>query len=86
MQSPSVQPSQGTPTRRPSSVTSDDLMAEHDRELRRVDLAVAQVQVGAAHPAGAYAQQQLVGPRLGIRQRGQPERLTRSVEHDGAHD
>ena len=32
-------------------------MAEHDRQAGRIYLAVAQVQVGAAHGACTYAQQ-----------------------------
>jgi hypothetical protein len=40
-------------------------VAEHARELRDPDLAVEQVQVGAADAAGKHAQQQLAGPASG---------------------
>ena len=43
----------------------DDLVAEDDRKLGRLDLAVAQVQIGAADAAGADLQQQLPGPGVG---------------------
>ena len=45
---------------------TDDLVAEHDRELGGVDLTVAQVQVGAAHRAGGDRQQQLAGAGGGV--------------------
>ena len=47
----------------------DDLVAEYDWQLGGLDLAVAQVQVGAAHRARPDLQQQLARLRLGVRQR-----------------
>ena len=72
----------------PASVVghADDLVAENDGELGRIDLAVAQMQIGSAHAARAHVKQQLARPGLRIRQCRRPERLTRCVEHDGAHD
>ncbi len=46
----------------------DDLVPEHDRELRRLDLVVAQVEVGAADPAGPDRQQQLARSVVGGRE------------------
>ena len=43
----------------------DDLVAEDQRQVARLDLAVAQVQVGAADAAGVHAQEQLSGSGLG---------------------
>ena len=83
--SPQVQPSHGTPTRRPSSAIPDDLVAEHEREMARLELAVAQVQVGAADPARLDAQLQLPGRRLRLRDLGEPQRAAGLVEQHRAH-
>ena len=49
--SPHVHASHGTPTIRPVGRLADDLVAEHARQLRDIDLAIDEVQVRAAHPA-----------------------------------
>ena len=62
-----------------------DLVAEDERQLRVRKLAVDDVQVGAAHPAGAHLEQQLTRPRLGIGQLRLAQRLSRPVEHHRPH-
>ena len=44
---------------------ADDLMAEHERELGLRQLAVEDVQIGAADAAGRDLDEDLAGPRLG---------------------
>jgi hypothetical protein len=56
-----------------------------DRELRRVDLAVAQVQVGAADGACLDAEEQLPRRRLRVGQLDQRERLSGSCENRRLH-
>jgi hypothetical protein len=46
---------------------------------------IAQVQVGAAHRAGADLEEQLSGLWLGLGQIGRPERLALAFEDYGAH-
>ena len=50
---------------------ADDLVAGHERQLRVRQLAVDDVQIGAAHAAGVDAHQHLPRPRLGNRQLGE---------------
>ena len=68
----------------------DDLVAEHQRQLGSVELAVDDVQVGAAHAAGGHLEQHLPGParsvgqvaaaaRSGRRRRGAIARTQRSA-------
>ena len=86
-QVPSVHPSHGTPTRSPTFSAAlaraarldgaDDLVAEDPRRRGDLDLAVEQVQVGAADRAGVDADQQLARARLGDRHLGRAQRLTR---------
>ena len=71
---PSVQPSQGTPTRSPtenreaagptSFTKTHDLMTEHQRELGVGQLAVDDVQIGSADRACLDVQAHLPGLEL----------------------
>ena len=49
------------------------------------NLAVAQVQVGPAHPAGGHAQQHLPRPGHRLRDVREPQRAARRVEQHRAH-
>jgi hypothetical protein len=60
-------------------------MAEHDGELRRADLAVAQVQVGAANATGSDCQAELARLRFRVRERGRLEWLAGGFEDGRAH-
>ena len=82
---PSVQPSQGTPSRRPSSVRPTIWWPGIERELRLRQLAVDDVEVGAADAAGRHAQQDLARPRLRRRNLLEPQRLAGRVKHHRAH-
>ena len=53
----------------PVLVAADDLVPGNERELRVRQLAVDDVEVGAADTAGRHAQQDLSRPRLGPRRR-----------------
>src|SRR5439155_4588234 len=53
----------------------DDLMAGDERQLGMRQLAVDDVQIGAADPAGLHAQAYLARPRLGDGKVAQLERL-----------
>src|SRR5690606_21749831 len=64
---------------------ADDLVAEDQRQLRIRQLAVGDVQVGPADPAGAHAQQHLARARLGIRQLAQDQRPARLLEQHRLH-
>jgi hypothetical protein len=64
---------------------ADDLMTEDDRQPRRVDLGVAQVQVGAADRARGDPDPYLSRRRARLRSLGQDEGLPRALEDDGAH-
>jgi hypothetical protein len=64
---------------------ADDLMAEHEREFRAPELAVAHVEVGSADPATKHAHQDFVRPRLGIRKLRRTERRMSVVEQHRAH-
>ena len=83
--SPSVQPSQGTPDAPAVVGLADDLMAEDHRQLRRLDLAVAQVQIGPAHGTRRDLQPQLAGAGLGVGDGGGSQRLAGRVEQDRLH-
>jgi hypothetical protein len=61
---------------RPPRRRADDLVAEDDREPGRVDLAVAQVQVGTAHRARADPDAQLAYGRHRVGHVGHPQWLT----------
>ena len=63
----------------------DDLVAEDQREVPGVELAVAQVQVGAADAARLDAQLQLPRPRLRLGDLGEPQRPAGRVEQHRAH-
>ena len=51
---------------------ADDLMPEHERKLRLGEVAVDDVQVGAAHTARANPKHDLARPGLGVGKRGEP--------------
>ena len=65
---------------------ADDLVPRHDRQLGVLQLAIDDVQVGAADAAGGDLDQQLPRPRLRQRPFPQDQRGPRAVEHHGAHD
>jgi hypothetical protein len=69
----------------PSGARPTIWLAEHHRELGRVDLAVAQVQVGAAHRTGGDLEQQLIRARGGIEERRRPNLLSGTLEDDRLH-
>src|SRR3954447_5718522 len=64
---------------------ADDLVPDHERRARHVELAVDDVQVGAADAARVHLDQQLAGPGLGVGHGVEPQRLTGAVEEHGAH-
>ena len=78
---PSVHPSQGRRRGRPTRTASrtldrtDDLVADHERKLRVGELAVHDVQVGAAHAAHVDTDEHLARSRLRLRQLSQRSRL-----------
>jgi hypothetical protein len=63
----------------------DDLVPQHAWGLGNRHLPIEQVQVGAAHPAGVYLQQQLARGGLGDRALHEPQRLADALEDHGAH-
>src|SRR5215211_281957 len=65
---------------------ADDLMTGHERQLRSVELAVDDVQVGAADTAGVHVEQNGAGAGLGVGQVGRAQRLLLAVEDHRAHD
>ncbi|HEY3549892.1 MAG TPA: hypothetical protein VGK69_02410 [Gaiellaceae bacterium] len=60
-------------------------MTGDERELRPRQLAVDDVEIGAADAAGGYLQQHLTRLRHRIRHLLEPQRLARCVEHHRAH-
>jgi hypothetical protein len=64
---------------------SDDLMPEHNREPGRLDLVVAQMEVGPAHPAGAHPEFELPRLRGGVGEGRGLERFALAFEDGGAH-
>ena len=60
-------------------------MPEHERQVTGVELAVAQVQVGAADAAGLDAELELPGRRDRLGHVGEAQRPARLVEQRGAH-
>src|SRR5262245_5376462 len=60
-------------------------MAENEGKLWVGQLAVNDVQIGPAHPAGGDPDQDLPGPRLRIRDLSLDQRLARSLENHRAH-
>jgi hypothetical protein len=84
----------GRPRRRASAVPgmwalgddrAHDLVSEDERELGLGQLAVDDVQVGAADPAGLDCEQQLPGSRDRFGQLGERQRLARPLQHHGLH-
>jgi len=63
----------------------DDLVTEHDRQLRGFNFPIAQVQIGPAHRAGTDPQQQFAWTRLGVGELRGSQRLSGLVEDDGTH-
>ena len=89
-----VQPSHGTPTRSPSANRrrraerldlADDLVAEDERQLRARQLAVDDVQVGAADAAREHAEEHLPGRRRRVGHLRCFERLARQAQQHGLH-
>ena len=64
---------------------ADDLVAEDERQLRVGELAVSDVQIGAANAAGVHAQAHLSGAELGPRQVSSAQRRARRIEHHRPH-
>jgi hypothetical protein len=60
-------------------------MTGHEREIRPLELAVHEVQVGAADPAGRDLEQQLPRPRLRFRDIRRPQGGARCVEDHRTH-
>ncbi len=60
-------------------------MPEHERELGVLELAVEDMEVGAAHPAGRDLDEDLMRARLWHRQLHGSERLTGPIEHHRLH-
>jgi hypothetical protein len=61
-------------------------MTGNERELRMLQLAVEDVEVGAADTARRDAQEHLTRLRLGLGHLLQPERLASRMEHHRAHE
>ena len=64
---------------------TDDLVSGDERQLRLGELPVDDVEVGAAHAAGADANENVARPRLGDGDGRSPEFLVRSVQDHRAH-
>jgi hypothetical protein len=64
---------------------ADDLVAGDHRQPRVGELAVDQVQIGAAHAAGLHPQQHLATAGARHRPALQAQRLAGAVEHHRAH-
>ena len=60
-------------------------MPQDERELRLRELAVADVEVGPADPAGVDADPHLAGPQRRPRQIGRAQRRSRSVQDHRPH-
>jgi hypothetical protein len=60
-------------------------MAEHHGELGRVDLVIAQMEVGPADCARLDRQDELTRSGFGVGQRPLLQRLTGALEHDRSH-
>ena len=78
--SPQVQPSHGTPTRRPSSAIPTIWWPSTSGRWPGLELAVAQVQVGAADAARLDAQPSCPGAGHRLGDLGEPQRPARLVE------
>ena len=64
---------------------TDDLMSQDERQLGIGQLPARHVQIGAAHPAGPDAHQDLTGSRLGERDVREGQRRAGGAEDHGAH-
>ena len=63
----------------------DDLVAEHERELRVGELAVADVEIGATDTARVDAKPNLTAPQVGTGRFGRTKRRARCVEDHRSH-
>ena len=68
-----------------SDSAADDLVTRHERQPGVRQLAVDDVEVGAAHAAGRDGDEDLALRRLGIGQLGLAERRARRVENHRTH-
>src|SRR5262245_6665899 len=64
---------------------ADDLMAGDERQLRPAQFTIDDVEVRAAHAAGADLDQQLSSGRIAQRQRAPFERMAGGAEHHRIH-
>src|SRR5439155_26671376 len=64
---------------------ADDLVSEHERQLRIVELTVGDVQIRPAHAAGADAEEDLPRLWIRIRQFAQLERTPPLGQHHRSH-
>jgi hypothetical protein len=64
---------------------ADDLVAEDERELRTIELAVRDVEVGPADAAGLHGDEQLPRAGLGPGEVALHERLPRPLQHHRPH-
>ena len=92
---PQVHPSHGTPTRSPGLEAldaiahrgddADDLVSRHERQLGLRQLAIDDMQIGAAHRARADLDQDLARARLGGRNLSRAERLPLGMKDHRFH-
>src|SRR6185436_5031638 len=64
---------------------ADDLVPLHERQLRAVEVAVDDVQVGAADATGRDGDQNLAGTDSGLGQLSRPQRLPLPLEDHRSH-
>src|SRR5438093_1047538 len=64
---------------------ADDLVAQHERQLRVRELAVGDMEIGAAHAARLHGEQDLARTGLGAREVSGAEGLARGVDEHGTH-
>jgi hypothetical protein len=64
---------------------ADDLVAEDHRKLGRLDLGVAQMQVGPAHGARRHPDEQLTGAGPGVGPLGRDQWFAGALQDDRAH-
>jgi hypothetical protein len=75
----------GVDSRSKSVDGADDLMSEDERELRLRELAVDDVQIGAADGARLHANPKLAGCRFGARKLGRHKRRSGPCKHHRLH-
>ena len=64
---------------------ADDLVAQHERQLRVRELAVGDMEIGAAHAARLHGEQDLARTGLGAREVSGAEGVARGVDEHGTH-